>query len=50
MIRFASEDVGLADSSSLSVATAALSAVQHLGMPECGVVTNKKKPKVFFFV
>jgi len=34
MIIFASEDVGLADSSSLQVAVAAAQAVEHVGLPE----------------
>eukprot|EP01065_Artemidia_motanka_P007822 TRINITY_DN13914_c0_g1_i1.p1 TRINITY_DN13914_c0_g1~~TRINITY_DN13914_c0_g1_i1.p1 ORF type:complete len:478 (+),score=144.38 TRINITY_DN13914_c0_g1_i1:56-1435(+) len=37
LIRFASEDVGLADSSSLAIAVAGLQAVQGVGMPECDV-------------
>ena len=34
LIVFASEDVGLADPTSLTVATAAATAVEHVGMPE----------------
>ncbi|MBT8224275.1 MAG: replication-associated recombination protein A [Dactylosporangium sp.] len=34
LVIFASEDVGLADSTSLGVATAAATAVQHVGLPE----------------
>jgi putative ATPase len=35
MIIFASEDVGMADPSALSVAVAASHAVDHVGLPEC---------------
>ncbi|WP_277236799.1 replication-associated recombination protein A [Merdimonas faecis] len=35
LIRFASEDVGMADSQALSVAVAAYQACHFLGMPEC---------------
>ena len=37
LIRFASEDVGLADSRALEVAMAAAQACRMLGMPECSV-------------
>lgn len=37
LIRFASEDVGLADSQALSVAIASYEAVHYIGMPECNV-------------
>ena len=37
LIRFASEDVGMADSSALQVAVAAYQACHFLGMPECDV-------------
>ncbi len=37
LIRFASEDVGMADSQALVVATAAYQACHFLGMPECDV-------------
>ena len=37
MIRFASEDVGMADSNALQVAVAAYQACHFLGMPECDV-------------
>lgn len=37
VIRFASEDVGLADSRALEVAVAAYQACHFLGMPECNV-------------
>ncbi len=37
LIRFASEDVGMADSGALSVAVAAYQACHFLGMPECDV-------------
>ncbi|WP_416176205.1 replication-associated recombination protein A [Clostridium sp.] len=37
MVRFASEDIGMADSLALQVAVSAYSAVQFIGMPECGV-------------
>lgn len=37
LIRFASEDVGLADSSALQVAVSAYQACHFLGMPECDV-------------
>ena len=37
IVRFASEDVGMADSAALSVAVAAYQACTYLGMPECDV-------------
>lgn len=37
LIRFASEDVGMADSNALTVAVAAYQACHFLGMPECDV-------------
>lgn len=37
LIRFASEDVGLADSQALTVAVAAYQAAHFIGMPECNV-------------
>ena len=37
VVRFASEDVGLADSQALEVAVAAYQACHFLGMPECSV-------------
>ena len=37
LIRFASEDVGMADSGALPMAIATLGAVKQLGMPECNV-------------
>ena len=37
LIRFASEDVGMADSQALQVAVAAYQACHFLGMPECDV-------------
>jgi putative ATPase len=37
MIRFASEDIGLANNSALMLATAAYDACHKIGMPECGV-------------
>ena len=37
VVRFASEDVGLADSKALEVAVAAYQACHYLGMPECNV-------------
>ncbi len=37
LIRFASEDVGMADSQALNVAVAAYQACHFLGMPECDV-------------
>ena len=37
LVRFASEDVGMADSQALSVAVAAYQACQFLGVPECDV-------------
>ncbi len=37
LIRFASEDIGLADSRALEVATAAYQASHFIGMPECTV-------------
>ncbi len=38
LIRFASEDVGLANSRALEQATAAYDACHYIGMPECGVI------------
>jgi len=37
LVRFASEDVGLADSNALLIATTVFNACHYLGMPECGV-------------
>lgn len=37
LVRFASEDIGLADTNSLNVAINTFSACQFLGMPECDV-------------
>lgn len=37
LVRFASEDVGMADSNALTVAVAAYQACHFLGMPECDV-------------
>lgn len=37
LIRFASEDIGMADSQALSLAVAAYQACHFLGMPECNV-------------
>ena len=37
ILRFASEDVGMANSEALVQATAAMYACEHLGMPECSV-------------
>ena len=37
LIRFASEDIGLANSSALMLANETYSACQHIGLPECGV-------------
>ena len=37
LIRFASEDVGMADSQALPLAVAAYQACHFLGMPECNV-------------
>ncbi|MCL2082052.1 MAG: replication-associated recombination protein A [Oscillospiraceae bacterium] len=37
IVRFASEDIGLADSNALQVSVAAYQACHFLGMPECGV-------------
>ena len=37
LVRFASEDIGMADSGALSVAVAAYHACHFLGMPECDV-------------
>ncbi len=37
LIRFASEDIGMADSRALQVAVAAYQACHYLGMPECDV-------------
>ncbi len=37
LVRFASEDVGMADSGALNLAVSAYQACHFLGMPECGV-------------
>ncbi|MFR2885748.1 MAG: replication-associated recombination protein A [Merdibacter sp.] len=37
LVRFASEDVGMADSRALEICVAAYQAAHFLGMPECGV-------------
>ncbi|MGB9679812.1 MAG: replication-associated recombination protein A [Minisyncoccia bacterium] len=37
MIRFASEDIGLADPKALDIAVAVFNACNYIGMPECGV-------------
>ncbi len=37
LIRFASEDIGMADSRALEIATAAYQACHFIGMPECNV-------------
>lgn len=37
VVRFASEDIGLANSQALSQAVAAFQACKYIGMPECGV-------------
>ncbi len=37
LIRFASEDVGLANNSALMLATATYEACRHIGLPECSV-------------
>ena len=37
LIRFASEDVGMADSRALEITTAAYQACHFIGMPECNV-------------
>jgi putative ATPase len=37
LIRFASEDIGLANNSALMLATATYEAVHKIGLPECGV-------------
>lgn len=40
IVRFASEDVGLADSQALQIAVAAFQATHFLGMPECNVILS----------
>lgn len=37
VVRFASEDIGMADSRALEIAVAAYQACHFLGMPECNV-------------
>jgi putative ATPase len=37
LVRFASEDVGIANNSALLLATAVYDACKNIGMPECGV-------------
>jgi len=41
LIRFASEDIGLADPEALNQATAAYTAAHYIGMPECNVVLSQ---------
>lgn len=38
LIRFSAEDVGLADTHALPLATSAFEACHHIGMPECNVI------------
>ena len=38
LVRFASEDIGVADPNALSLATAAFQACQVIGKPECDVI------------
>lgn len=38
IIRFASEDIGLADSKALQIAVSAYQACHYIGMPECNVI------------
>lgn len=40
VVRFASEDIGLAASSALNITVAAYQACHFIGMPECGVILN----------
>ncbi len=42
LIRFASEDVGMADSRALEIAVAAYQACHFLGMPECSVTPDPR--------
>ena len=37
LVVFASEDIGMADSQAVSLATSTLISVQHIGMPECRI-------------
>ncbi|MED3642767.1 hypothetical protein P5F75_04840 [Caldifermentibacillus hisashii] len=37
MVRFASEDIGLADNRALEIAVSVFQACQFIGMPECNV-------------
>ena len=37
LVRFASEDVGMADSRALEICVAAYQAAHYIGMPECSV-------------
>ena len=48
LIRFASEDIGLADTSALGLAVAAYQACHFIGMPECSV--NLTEAVVYFSV
>ena len=41
LIRFASEDIGLADPNALVQATAAYTACHYIGMPECNVILSQ---------
>ena len=43
LIRFASEDVGMADSRALEVAVAAYQASHFIGMPECNVNNPRRR-------
>ncbi|GHV17596.1 ATPase AAA [Clostridia bacterium] len=38
VVRFASEDIGMADSSALQICVSAYQACHFIGMPECGVI------------
>ena len=51
LVRCASEDVGLADNTALSLAVSAMQGAQLLGKPECDVLLGKpsKKKSVDFF-
>ena len=48
LVRYASEDIGLADPSALSLAVAAYQACHFIGMPECSV--NLTEAVIYFSV
>nr|WP_269744436.1 hypothetical protein [Paenibacillus sp. Aloe-11] len=45
MVRFASEDIGLADNRALEIEVSIFQAFQFIGMPECDVHLTQARPK-----